>query len=207
MLLKLGGKQNKSKTQGEIKVSKQAWSSDLPLLPSISKNIRDDCDLAFVMSSKGTIPCYCNADNGGKKRELWNQLCSDNTWLLHLFWRTCPMTTRYTAYLHSSFLVSFLSSFHPGSHASCHHQDYKDMQSIGSLLREWTLWTCGWCCLKIPNYELQPELQFWIWFPNNPKEKRKIVADYSHNQEHNTDLRTYHRSLATRESEWVLSSW
>lgn len=118
-----------------------------------------------------------------------------------------PMTTRYTAYLHSSFLVSFLSSFHPGSHASCHHQEYEDTQSIGSLLREWTLWICGWCCLKIPNYELQPELQFWIWFPNNPKEKRKIVADYSHNQEHNADLRTYHRSLATRESEWVLSSW
>lgn len=70
MLLKLGGKQNKSKTQGEIKVSKQAWLSDLPLLPSISKNTRDDCDLAFVMSSKGTTPCYCNADNGGKKREL-----------------------------------------------------------------------------------------------------------------------------------------
>lgn len=50
-----------------MKVSKQAWLSDLPLLPGISKNTHDNCDLAFAMSSKGRIPCYCNADNGGKK--------------------------------------------------------------------------------------------------------------------------------------------
>ena len=37
--------------------------------------------------------------------------------------------------------------------------------------------------------------------------EKKLLADYPHNQEHNTDPRTYHRSLATRESEWVLSSW
>lgn len=136
MLLKLGGKQNKSKTHWEIKLYKQAWLGDLPLLLGISKNTHDDSGL--TMSSKGRIPCYYNVDNGGKKRELWNQLCSDNTWRLHLFWRTCPMTTRYRAYLPSSF-ISFIFSFHPDSHASCHYQGSEDTQSVGSLLKDFLL--------------------------------------------------------------------